>query len=267
MFYVSDLMAALWTITGLGTFAVKQSTTTVAGGRLSVVYAAAVYVVYAFLGAASVSGILGRYSRAVRTELQDPGATARLQIWMIRDVGIVLLFVATTTVYWSVSAYRREHERLFDEHVAIAKQLFGCPVHGGRTSYPTHRAVAACCWALYVLLAVGISLDVSRYTDQVSWTYLAVYAWGHYGLLTGNIQFAVIVFGLRQSYRELNARMRAGRPERRNNAFDYNVASPAAHTAETSTQSLSAPEFTLRDVMFVSGENPLFLISFTHYTL
>lgn len=261
MFYVSDVMAALWSMTGLGSFAVKQSTTTVAGCRLSVVHAAAVYVVYAILGTATVPGILGRYGRAVRSELQDSGATGRLHMWMIRDVGIVLVFVATTAVYWSVSAYRREHERVFDEHVAVAKQLFGClttaaAIHGGRSSSPSHRAVAACCWALYALLAVAISLDVSRYTDQVPWTYLAVYAWSHYGLLTGNIQFAVIVFGLRQCYSELNARMRAGRPERRYNAFDYNGASPAADAKTSTLRSLSAPEFIIHDVMFVGGENP-----------
>lgn len=257
MFYVSDVMAALWWITGLGTSTVKQSTTAVADGRLSVFYTVIVYMVYAFLGTASVSGILSKYNRAVRSELQDSGASRRLQIWIIRDMGIALLFVVTTAVYWSIAAYRREHVRVYDKHIAIEKQLFSytnAAVHSGRSSVPSHRALAVCCWALYALLAVTILLNVSRYTYQVSWAYMALYEWSHYGLLTGKIQFAVTVFRLRQFYRELNVQMRAGRPERRNNVFDYNGSSPATN-AKTSMQSLSAPDFLFHDVMFVGGEN------------
>jgi len=116
----------------------------------------------------------------------------------------------------------------------------------------------ACCWALYALLAVVLLLDVCLYMDPAApWTRLVVYVWGHYVLLTGNIQFAVTVFGLRQCYRELNERMRAGRPERRyrDDLFDWaDDGGWSAADATTSTLRSTSSDFIIRDVMFVSGE-------------
>jgi len=126
-----------------------------------------------------------------------------IQIHLIRDTNIALLFVASTTVYWSAAAYRRQHVRVYAEHAAVVHQLFG-------SMAPSGRAVDAFCWVLTPLLAAALSLDVRRYTGSRPWTFGIVYVWGHYALLTGNMQFAVTVFGLRQCYRELNCRMRAG---------------------------------------------------------
>lgn len=188
-FHVSLPMATLWWLTGLET----------TSSGLSVAYAAAVYSAYASLCVAFAAERFAAYTGG-GADLTG----ARLQILLIRDTNVALLFVASTATYWCAAAYRRERAIARDEHEAAAARLFGTAAGG-------ERAAEACCWALYALLAVVLSLNAFQRSDvPTHWTCRAAYAWGHYALLTGNMQFAVTVFGLLRCYRGLNDRVRAG---------------------------------------------------------
>lgn len=244
MFYASNTMATLWRLTGLhGIFEVKHTSFGPSSSRLSVIYAAAVYSAYAFLYASCASDRLTAYYG--RARLAESGGL--LQIRLIRDIDAAVLFVTTTVVYWSVAVYSREHKRVHDEHVTVARRLLGDVA--GRLPLPSsHRVMDAYCWALYALLAVVLLLDLYHCMVSVApYTYSAVYVWGHYALLTGNVQFAVTVLALRQCYFTLNERMRAGQSERCRWDSLFVI---KTSTLRTSTSS----DFLSRDVMFVSGE-------------
>lgn len=251
-------MAIMWRFTGLGTFAVDFRATSHINGRLSAVYSFAIYSAYACLCASIASTTVEVYRTPASTTsgaYKEPAASAanvkaggKLQIQLIRDTNMVLLFVACTAMYWCTNAYRRLHADVHDERAAIARLLFG----GRPSETPRQGGVEACCWALYALLAVALSLDVRRHIGPAPWIHGAAYVWGHYALLTGNIQFAVTVFALCQCYRELNERMRSGRAARQNGWFDSGaVQSPAPVTAKTS-------DALLQSFALVSGENSRF---------
>lgn len=270
----TEAMAALWQLTGLhGTTIAGWSSPRPSRRLSSVVYAAAVYSAYACLFAASASDRLTSYYGRGRPAAKAGGNL--LQIRLIRDTDAALLFVATTAVYWSAAAYGPRHERVYEEHVDVTRRLFGdVVVVADRRLPPTrmssHRSVVvqdACCWTLYALLAVILSLDV--YHDAgpaVPWTYSAAYVWGHYALLTGNVQFAVTVFRLWRCYCELNERMmRAGR--RQNDNFDCtgDPAGDSSSVAGVKTRPTSS-DFRFRDVTCgVSGERIIIFVSMSRY--
>ncbi|KAL5242417.1 hypothetical protein ACI65C_009827 [Semiaphis heraclei] len=233
MFHASKALTALWRLTGLGTFSLTGCPPPPPSSRLSVVYAVAVYSAYAYLCSVLASERLSAYR-------QHESGT--FQIHVIKDTNMVLLFVASTAVYWCTAVYRREHVRVYSEHAAVVHQLFG-------STAPAGRVVDAWCWVLYALLATALSLDVRRYTGLRPWTFGAVYVWGHYALLTGNMQFAITVFRLWQCYRELNCRMRAGNAGRRHD-FGLHDYGPAA------VDNAKMPEVPPQNMMFISGENP-----------
>lgn len=184
----------LWRATGL------EST----ASGLSSVYSSMVYLAYACLCAASAVDTFEGRAKAMTA-----ATGGRLQILVIRDVHMALLFVATTAVYWSAAVYRRQHARVRDLDAAIARSLFGAAESAGGAE-PV--AQCACRWSLYGLLVAVLSLDAFRSADVVAvpWAHRVAFSWGHYALLTGHMQFAGLVSGLFRSYRELNERMRAG---------------------------------------------------------
>jgi len=229
MFHASKPLTALWRLTGLGTFSLTGCPPP-PSSRLSVVYAMTVYSAYAYLSSVLISERLSAYRRS---------ENGMFQIHVIQDTYMSLLFVASTAVYWSTAAYRRQHVRVYSEHAAVIHQLFGSSAPAGR------RVVDACYWMLYALLAAALSLDVHRYTGPSPCTFGVVYVWGHYALLTGNMQFAITVFGLRQCYRELNCRMRAGSGGR---CHEFGL-----HEYGTKMPSSDNPP---QNMMFISGENP-----------
>ncbi|CAH1724355.1 unnamed protein product [Aphis gossypii] len=231
MFYASKALTVLWRLTGLGTLSLSSSPPP-PSSRLSAAYAAIVYSAYAYLCSVLVLERLSAYRR------HESGT---FQIHAIRDTNMALLFVTSTAVYWCTTVYRRQHARVYAEHAAVVHQLFG-------TAAPVGRALDAYCWVLYALLVAALSLDVRRYAGPVPWTFGAVYVWGHYALLTGNMQFAITVFGLRQCYRELNCRMRAGNAGRSHDSGlrEYGTAA-AADTAKTSSSDVP-----LQNIMFIS---------------
>lgn len=186
----------LWRATGLET--------TVSGA--SAVYSAVVYLMYACLSAADM--FEGR-TKATATAAAATGG--RLQILVIRDVHMALLFVATTAVYWCAAVYRQQHARVRDLDAAVSRSLFGA-AESLSTGGIEPVAQGARCWSLYGLLAAVLSLDAFRSADvvEVPWMHRVAFSWGHYALLTGHMQFAGLVSGLLRSYRELNERMRAG---------------------------------------------------------
>lgn len=173
---------------------------------LSSVYSSVVYLAYACLCAASAADMFQGRAKATATTAATGG---RLQILVIRDVHMALLFVATTAVYWCAAVYRRQHARVCDLDAAIARSLFGAAESAGGAEPVAQRA---CRWSLYGLLVAVLSLDAFRSADVVAvpWTHRVAFSWGHYALLTGHMQFAGLVSGLLRSYRELNERMRAG---------------------------------------------------------
>lgn len=185
----------LWRATGL------EST----ASGLSSVYSSVVYLAYACLCVASAADMFEGRAKATATTAATGG---RLQILVIRDVHMALLFVATTAVYWCAAVYRRQHARVRDLDAAIARSLFGAPESLSAETV----AQCACRWSLYGLLVAVLSLDAFRSADMVAvpWTHRVAFSWGHYALLTGHMQFAGLVSGLLRSYRELNERMRAG---------------------------------------------------------
>lgn len=231
MFHASKALTALWRLTGLGTFSLTGCLPPPLS-RISVVYTVTVYSAYAYLCSVLTSERLSAYR-------QHESGT--FQIHVIRDTNMGLLFIASTAVYWSAAAYRRQHVRVYAEHAAVVHQLFGSAVPAGR------RAVDACYWMLYALLAAAMSLDMHRYTGPRPWTFGVVYVWGHYTLLTGNMQFSITVFGLWQCYRELNCRMRAGRAGR---GRDFGL-----HEYGTAdTTKISSSDVPPQNMMFISGK-------------
>ncbi|XP_022179783.1 uncharacterized protein LOC111040258 [Myzus persicae] len=230
MFHSSKALTALWRLTGLGTFSLTGCPPP-PSSRLSVIYAVTVYSAYAYLCSVLTSERLSAYRR------HESGT---FQIHVIRDTNMALLFVASTAVYWCAAAYRRQHVRVYAEHAAVVQQLFG-------STAPAGRAMDAYCWVLYALLATALSLDVRRYSGPRPWTFGAVYFWGHYALLTGNMQFAITVFGLRQCYRELNCRMRAGSAGRRHDFGLYEYG-----TSDADTTKMPSSDVQPQNMMFIS---------------
>ncbi|XP_026806407.1 gustatory receptor for sugar taste 43a-like [Rhopalosiphum maidis] len=240
MFYASKALTILWRLTGLGTLSLSSSPPP-SSSRLSVVYAATVYSAFAYLCFVLASERLSAYGR------HESGT---FQIHAIRDTNMALLFVASTVVYWCTHVYRRQHVRVYAEHAAVVHQLFG-------TAAPVGRDMNAYCWVLYASLVAALSLDVRRYVGPMPWTFGAVYVWGHYVLLTGNIQFAITVFGLRQCYRELNCRMRAGSSGRSHDSGLREYGTTVAKTSSSDVQ--------LQNIMFISVLEKVNLLTILKY--
>lgn len=263
-------MSALWRLTGLGTFVVtktvggKTATMTRWSSLLSVVYTMTVYTAYAHLCSTFASGKLSTYrNQSSGEDNAVKMAGGKLQILFIRDMDMVVLFVASTTVYMCPMVYRREHARVYEEHADILRRLFGDM--GYRPSSPSFIcAMDVCCWTLYAALTVTLSLDVYRYASVTPVTYAIVSVWSHYALLTGNMQFAITVFGLRQCYRELNVRMRAGYERTASHGvFDLGSDFTANNDAvlsviEIANMSTSTPEVLFPNAALVNGEKSLF---------
>lgn len=215
MFYVSHPMAVLWRLTGLGTFVVTKTVCSKTAmtrwlSVLSVVYTVTVYMAYACLCSTFAFDRLSTYRN--QSSGEDNAVTmagAKLQILLIRDMDMVLLFVASTMVYWCPIIYRREHTCVYEDHGAILRQLFGY-IGCGPSALSFVCIMDVCCWTLYAALSIALSLDVYRYAGMTPVSYAIVCIWSHYALLTGNMQFAVTVFSLRKCYRELNVRLWAG---------------------------------------------------------
>lgn len=259
MFYASVCLIVLWRCTGLNRFVV-QRTRGVRGktadyGRLSsmlsVVYMVFIYGVFVYMFFVFA---YDAQQKAKNVYAKTERNASKIEECLLQ-INAGLLFIGASAVYWYVIVYHHEQVCANEKLAAVERQLFGTE---GLCAQPYNRVVDACCWTLYVLLAILMGM----YNGTRN--HVFVYIWGHYVLITGNAQFAVTVLALRYCYCELNNRMRAEGVRR--DVLDFgglygggsvNSWFVADDYPKTSTVSLVAANDSrpLQNVIFVDGKD------------